>query len=63
MTKEKSLSKATELEQLLKVTNETLVQNFEEELREGKRKEFKTVDLWKIGKGFSSAHLSNKWLN
>lgn len=62
-TVETNVTRSGELEQLLQETHEVLVQNFEQELKEGKRKEFKVVDLWKMEKGLKSAHINSRNLN
>lgn len=51
------------LEDLLKVTHETLAKNLAQEMLEGKVRQFSVVDLWKMEKGQRSTQNLRKWLN
>jgi hypothetical protein len=59
----KNVENNINVEQLLKETNEILVQNFEQEVKNGTHKPFNVVDLWKLEKQHKSAHVANRWLN
>jgi hypothetical protein len=63
MTDIKNVENTINLEQLLKETNEVLVQNFEQEVKNGTHKPFNVVDLWKLDKQHKSAHVANRFMN
>ncbi len=63
MTNIKNVEQPINLEELLKQTNEVLVQNFEQEVKNGTHKTFNVVDLWKLEKQHKSAHIAKRWMN
>lgn len=54
-TETKNIVNNDELKNLLQETHETLVKEFDKEVKEGKMKNFSVVDLWNMEKSHRSA--------